>query len=790
MQKIFTLIILFSISINFSFAKNIIKGKVVDSKSNLPLTAASILEEGTFNGSIANEFGEFFIDLKSLPATLVIDYIGYESKKVQVKNLSQKFIVIELEPTQTLVKPVIITTENPANRIMREVIKRKKTRLEGILSYKNDAYSRIVLENDKQIVSILEVISEINWDKEKGSVEVIKSKKQTNNIDPSINSIEVGNVPNFYEDDVEIMENDMVCPTNPKAFDYYKFQLIGERTFAGKIVYDIQVIPKSKIQPLLKGTLAVLDEDFVLLEVSLKPSEYVIFPTPIKGFDLVFTQQFRKFGEKYWLPVDLRTKGELHIGITGFSLPPIKFSQVSSLKNYELNVQIPETLFVKEKTVFEDSVSVSKSDSIFAKNVNLIPYTQEEVLAYEKIDSTLTLQKAFKPRGPLAKLVKINVEANDEKVIGEKNNGKKLLDRVSPNVAYNRVDEGKLGLKLNLFENKKTKLDVLGGYSTGLKEGFYGSDFNYKFGEKNKWTWKNSFYQGSVLRFKSFNYAEILNSIQNLIGFEDYFGYYKNQKFSTALAYKKEFGLEVGLNVEKHTSLAKHTDFDLLGRSLVQRKNPSIFEGYLRSVQAKFQFGSDFTFVPIAEQNNFEVRVEHSQDGFLGSDFDFTKVEFRTDFRILTFLKRRFLPNALDVRLQAGISRGNLPPQRFFALDGVLVALSPFGTFKTLKDNPYEGDKYASVFWEHNFRTVPFELIGLRWFAKKGLGIILHGASGKTWFKKENLSDLDFAPNLTNGFHHEIGLSLNGIFDFLRVDFTQRLDKKDFRIGVSVARMF
>lgn len=788
MQKVFFLIILFFTTINFTFAKNIIKGKVVDSNSNMALAAASILEKGTFNGSIANEFGEFFVVLEKTPTTLVIDYIGYETKNIQILENSKKFILIELKPTETLVKPVIVTTENPANRIMREVIKNKKTRLEGVYSYKNEAYSRIVLENDKEIVSIFEVISEINWDAEKGRVEIIKSKKQTNNIDPSINSIEVGNVPNFYEDEVEIIGNKMICPTNPKAFDFYKFQLIGERAFAGKAVYDIQVIPNSKLQPLLQGTLAVLDEDFVLLEVSLKPSEHVLFPTPIQKIDLTFTQQFRIFAEKYWLPVDLRTKGEMRIGFTGLNFPPIKFSQTSSLKNYELNVQIPETLFVKNRTVLEDSISISKSDSIFAKNVNLIPYTEEETLAYEKIDSTLTLQKAFKPKGPLARFVNIEVEANDEKLIGDKS--KNILDRISTNVAYNRVDEGKLGVKLNLVKSKKTKIDILGGYSIGLKEGFYGSNLSYKFGRENKWTWKNSFYNGSVLRFKSLNYPEMLNSVQNLVGFEDYFDYYKNRKFSTSLGFKKDFGIEFGLNVEKHTSLEKNTDFDLFGRSLVQRKNPSIFEGNLRSFKAEFEFGDDFTFVPIATQNNFEVKFEHSLNGFLGSDFDFSKIEFRTDFRILTFLKRRFLPNALDVRLQAGISRGKLPPQRFFALDGVLAALSPFGTFKTLKDNPYEGDKYVSVFWEHNFRTVPFELIGLDWFAKKGLGVILHGASGKTWFKKKNLLDLDFAPNLTNRFHHEIGLSLNGIFDFLRLDFTQRLDEKDFRIGVSVARMF
>ena len=92
--------------------------------------------------------------------------------------------------------------------------------------------------------------------------------------------------------------------------------------------------------------------------------------------------------------------------------------------------------------------------------------------------------------------------------------------------------------------------------------------------------------------------------------------------------------------------------------------------------------------------------------------------------------------------------------------------------------------------WEHNFRTVPFELIGLRYLAKKGIGIIIHGAHGQTWINDESMQNQQSDYLYSGKPHHELGLSINGLFNFFRFDMTQRLDQQAFYVGLSLARMF
>ena len=56
---------------------------------------------------------------------------------------------------------------------------------------------------------------------------------------------------------------------------------------------------------------------------------------------------------------------------------------------------------------------------------------------------------------------------------------------------------------------------------------------------------------------------------------------------------------------------------------------------------------------------------------------------------------------------------------RVRTVDGSLGFFRPFGGLRTLDGYPYEGEKYLGLFWEHNFRTVPFEILGLRGLARR-----------------------------------------------------------------------
>jgi len=115
-------------------------------------------------------------------------------------------------------------------------------------------------------------------------------------------------------------------------------------------------------------------------------------------------------------------------------------------------------------------------------------------------------------------------------------------------------------------------------------------------------------------------------------------------------------------------------------------------------------------------------------------------------------------------------------------------AFSPYAVFKTQVNRPIEGENYFGVYWEHHFRTVPFELLKIDWLVDQQIGLIVHGASGRTWISDETLKTLNYNFNYQDSFRHEVGVSINGILHWFRVDFTQRLDKQDFSVGVSMLR--
>src|SRR5690606_24846020 len=137
----------------------------------------------------------------------------------------------------------------------------------------------------------------------------------------------------------------------------------------------------------------------------LKPNDALIFPPPIQKFNLFYTQQFSNFGGDYWLPVDVRIRGEIKFGIVGLQFPEIGVQQLSRLTDYQVNTVLPDTLYTENASRLRvDTVSV-KRDSLFLRSAIVVPLTGAEMKAYEEIDSTSTLDKAFQPTGFLARFI-------------------------------------------------------------------------------------------------------------------------------------------------------------------------------------------------------------------------------------------------------------------------------------------------------------------------------------------------------------------------------------------------
>ncbi|HKK45943.1 MAG TPA: hypothetical protein VJ964_10495, partial [Balneolaceae bacterium] len=284
--------------------------------------------------------------------------------------------------------------------------------------------------------------------------------------------------------------------------------------------------------------------------------------------------------------------------------------------------------------------------------------------------------------------------------------------------------------------------------------------------------------------------------LPNLLGNKGYFDYFRSEGFRASWKWRyrpADLSLSLGFNSVDQSSLSTNTSYDLLGISDNFRTNPPIDEGHLQSISvtAGYNLDEGYNF-GVTGQKSIRFSVEHSSDA-LGSDFNFTRYTTSATWTFPTFYKRRFLPNMLYLNLQAGTYSGDLPFQKFGTIDASLDGTAPFGVMKALRGRPFEGKQYIGLNVEHNFRTIPFEMLGLHTLVEHNIGFILFGGAAKTWgshWNPQQIASRGYQPNSTDGMYWEAGASINGIFGLFRLDFATRLDRPAFLVNIGIARLF
>ena len=806
-MKVF--ILFFCVSLFFLLEKNaqaqvLITGQVVDADGGQPLSAANIRAKNTFFATISNVEGAFLLEVSELPVKLIITHIGYADQEVLVNEVVET-LSIRMLPVSYELDEIVATPDYSGAEIMRKVIDKKRQWRSLLTYFKALAYTRQTVENETRIVGLREIVSEIHWDHVKGIREVVLSKHHTQNVPEEHQAFSVlKSVPNFYDDEIPVQGARVIGPTHPKALHFYHFQLVKKQYNGKQIIYEVSVSPKTKLQPTFTGRLFILDEAFVIIRAELKPSRSVASTFGIDS-QVDFIQQFQNFGS-VWLPIDFHQQFEMRMGITGLiRIPKFKITQITHLKDFEVNEQLPDTLYETDQIVSVDSISV-REDSLFTKFPDRVPLSEREEKAHREIDSTLTFRKAFPTTGPLSRWVKIRLGSSQGATKSQTSVGWRPSITHGFQTGYNRVNMAKVGLSVrpelvNRSTGSRFGLDLRTEYTQGLSRWPYRMGLRYRWGKEN-WGWIQIGHRTETdERYRSYHYERSSGTVADflrsniflryfatnngftLLGLDDYYDYYWRESTDFEIMqtlFKRKGILNVGFHDAKHSSLDKQTDFNILGRDITQRLNPSIDEGRLRYIDFRFLFVKSL-------YKRVTARIEWSSADLLKSDFSYAKYELGFDWRVETFLKRRVHPNVLDVRVTAGTFTGDLPVQRFGVLDVWRPATS-FGTFKHLSGYPYEGEKYVGVYWQHNFRSAPFEIFNMSYMRKNSFDIILHGGSGRTWISKKKLDTLQYDPHVLHKFYHEAGISLS-FYRLIRLDATKRLDKREFSVRVSMSRL-
>lgn len=386
-----------------------ISGKITDEKGD-PLPYATVFQRNSSNGTVANAEGEYRLAVPSGPQEIVFQYIGYKQlvKKITVGDTPMR-LNAQMEPANLELGEVVVSSVDPAVRIMRQVIAKRKYYKNKLSNYACDVYIKgfyKLVETPKKIfgedvgnmggildstgsgvIYLSESVSKIWSQYPPGrKKEVMVSSK----VSGSENGFSLNRATytdfNLYEERLEI-EREILSPLADNAFSYYNFKHAGRfRNELGFAIEKIKVIPKRPADPTFSGFLYVVDDLWLLSGADLFLTGASI-KQPILD-TMRIEQQFVPLGQTdtWGLLTQVTT---FKFGIFGFKIGGFFNSIFTS---YDLEPVFAPGFFNKEDFKIEDKANEQPIE--YWQEIRPIPLTEEEQKDYVVKDSLQTIWKS------------------------------------------------------------------------------------------------------------------------------------------------------------------------------------------------------------------------------------------------------------------------------------------------------------------------------------------------------------------------------------------------------------
>ena len=416
-KKIHSLPVFYSFFIVLSFfitesTWSQINGTVTNAAGE-PLPSVNIYVKGTYTGTTSNEEGKYELPVEtSGNYVLVFQYLGFktEIQEVSVRSFPYVLDVKMREETVTLGEVVVNAKDNPADRVIRQVIANRKKNLEKIKKFTSDFYSRGIyrLKNAPEkilgqdlgdfgggldstrsgIIYLSETRSKLFYEKpDRFREEIVASKVSGDENAFSFNNASDVNFT-FYENTIDFNTN-LISPIADYAFNYYRYLLEG--TFyddRNNLIYKIKVTPKRPKDRVGEGFLYIVDDDWALYGVEFRLTGEQA-QLPVIEY-ITFKQNF-SYSEKDKLWV-LRSQ-TFDVAFSFFGIEGDgRFIAVYS--NYDFDPPFDKNTFSSEIVSFVKDANKKEDD--FWSSIRPVPLTDEEVNDYLVKDSIQVVRKSKK----------------------------------------------------------------------------------------------------------------------------------------------------------------------------------------------------------------------------------------------------------------------------------------------------------------------------------------------------------------------------------------------------------
>lgn len=385
-------------------------GYVTD-ENNRPLQDVNIYIEESFQGTVSNQEGYFSLTIKNTnqDVNVLFQFMGFETQKLTVnpKQLPQQKNIQLVTETYTLDNVIVSTKDNPANRVVRNAIEKRKLNKAKLNKYQASFYSKGswklenvpekimgqevgdfggVLDSTRSgIIYLSETVSELYFLNPKLKEHITASKVSGKDNGFSWNNADDFNV-SFYESTIPFNAA-MVSPIAPNAFTYYSYRLDG-------IYYDdqnllinkIEVTPKRPYDRSFAGYIYIVEESGEIAGIDFTTNGRATQIEPLEKIRFVQNFTYLPSIETFVMNAQSIDFSWSIFGIKGDG----KF--YANYSNYNFKPHFDASLFSREIISFAEDANLK--DDAYWEEIRSIPLTLIEQEDYVKKDSLQELRKS------------------------------------------------------------------------------------------------------------------------------------------------------------------------------------------------------------------------------------------------------------------------------------------------------------------------------------------------------------------------------------------------------------
>ncbi|HSF88972.1 MAG TPA: DUF5686 family protein [Saprospiraceae bacterium] len=687
-----------------------IAGRVLDNETNHPLAFVNIIfNQNVLTGTMTDINGKFRYSSPIAFTSLTFSYVGYEQKTVYMDSPEgQDLSAIKLSPSAFVFEEIVVKAgENPANRIIRNVIANKKiNNPENITSFKYTSYNKVIYdfvlvddsasEDVDELKSevfkdghalIMESVTERRFIHPDNSEEIILGVKVSGFKNPSFAPLATDLQPfSFYREIISIFDVRYINPISDGSLAKYDFRIEDTLYQQQDTTFILSFKPQEgKNYEALKGLLYINTSTYAIQHVIAEPYN--------KGLiDVKIQQQYQLIDGKQWFPEQLNF--EIFVKVDSYAEVGMRANGKSHIKDVKLHPELKKKDFSVEVLRLDDKASAR--DTLFWNTHRVDPLSVKELKTYEVIDS---LGEKYK----FDKILTFTEKLSGNRIpVG-------FLDLdISKSLIFNMYEGFRLGLGAYTNDKLIKNLSLGGYFGFGLK------DDEWKYGGEVTWTVDKQ--REVQIRGKYEN--TLLESGKTRLGFFNERQYDWRSFLATQMDNIEQSSIAIGLRALKYAKVNvsfNHTQVNPLYEYiyLVDETAPVIDftntdftiniryahkEKLISSMGRRLSMGTKYPVLSLSYTRGL--------DAVLDGQFSFNKLEARVEesFYFKNLGESR-------IRVDAGLIDQPLPYALLFTGEGSNIrdlSVLVRNYFQTIGPYEFLSDRYVNVFYAHNFGSLLF----------------------------------------------------------------------------------